>query len=98
MDSLSSSAAEGMVEELPDAEVKAGKLCGFRDNSPDLGSSGVSGTNGRSRSSIDISVRLRSEEVRSRRYSGGTCGKGYDRRWNFSLPVFLDSIYASANI
>jgi hypothetical protein len=56
IDSLSSSAAEGIVAELPDAEVRAGKLCGFRDSSPDLGSSGVSGFKGRFRSSMDILV------------------------------------------
>lgn len=56
IDSLSSSAAEGIVAELPDAEVRAGKLCGLRDSSPDLGSSGVSGFKGRLRSSIDILV------------------------------------------
>jgi hypothetical protein len=45
------------VDELPDAEVKAGKLCGLRERCPGFGGDGgASGpiANGSSMSSIDM--------------------------------------------
>lgn len=66
MDSRWSSAADGIVEELPDAEVNAGKLCGFRESCSGFDEDGGSGpiANGNSMSSIDM-IRLTSCVVRA---------------------------------